>query len=231
MSCPLSSVRLAAAIAIVGSCAAAVQAQTVRPRSSSRFEGAVGVIWIGSGQMGATNATESVSSGVRFVLFSTSTEIDAATGIEGRVGFHLTPMWELDAVGSYAKPQLTTTITGDTEGGTPSTASIGVKQATIGGSVVAHLTRFHVGAHGVPFAEAGAAYVRQVYDASAVVVHGQMFELGGGVKYTVSTPPAGRVSAIGVRADVRAVVRRRGVALDGGTRVSPAAGAALFLLF
>ena len=231
MSRPFSRARAAGAIALVCSCAAGVQAQSAAPKpSSSRFEAAIGVVWIGSGNLGAASATESVSSGPRFVLFSTSTEIDAALGLEGRLGFHVTPMWEVDGIASYTAPELSTTISGDTENSTPATTAVGVKQLTVGGSVTAHLTRFHVGADGVPFVEAGAAYVRQVYDGSSVAVSGQMFEGGGGVKYVFSRRP-GRISSIGLRGDIRVVVRRKGVAPDGGTHVSPAAGASLFLSF
>jgi hypothetical protein len=232
MSCPFSPARAAGAVALVCSCAAGVQAQTAAPTSSSnRFEAAIGAVWIGSGNLGGTNATETVPSGSRFVLFSTSTQIDASLGLEGRFGFHVTPMWEVDAVASYAAPQLSTTISGDTENATPAPTSVGVKQLTIGGSVTAHLRRYHIGPEGVPFVEAGAAYVRQVYEASSVAVSGQMFDAGGGVKYVFSRRPGRRISAIGVRGDIRAVVRRKGVAPDGGTHVSPAAGASVFVSF
>jgi Outer membrane protein beta-barrel domain len=226
--------RSAAAIALLCSCAmeSAVEAQAPAPAPlSNRFEAAIGGVWVGSGNMGASSATESVSSGPRFVLFSTSTQLDASLGLEARLGYHVTPVFEVDAVTSYAVPQLTTTISADTENGTPTTASVGVKQFTIGGSLVAHLTRFHVGPDGVPFVEAGAAYVRQVYDAPSTPVSGQMFEVGGGVKYIFSKRPGRRIGALGVRGDVRAVARRRGVAPDGGTHVSPAGGVSLFLSF
>src|SRR5262249_33428001 len=149
MSRSFSRARVAGAVALVCSCAAGVQAQTAAPKPSSstasRFEAAIGVVWIGSGNLGAASATESVSSVPRFVLFSTSTEIDAALGLEGRLGFHMTPMWEVDGIASYTAPELSTTISGDTENSTPATTSVGVKQLTIGGSVTAHLRRFHVG--------------------------------------------------------------------------------------
>ena len=223
--------RLAVAFALLCSYSAGVQAQTPAPKSSDRFEAAVGVVWLGSGDAGATNATESVSSGTRFTLFSTNTQIDSSLGVEARVGFHVTPMWEIDAVTSYTTPELSTKISGDTESGTPETAAVGVTQFTIGGSVVAHLRRFQFGSDGVPFVEAGVAYVRQLYDSRSVVVSGQMFDVGGGVKYVFSKRPGRRVSALGVRGDIRAVARRRGVAPDGGTHFSPAAGASLFLSF
>lgn len=226
--------RSAAAIALVCACAAAdaVQAQTPAPSPRShRFEAAVGAVWIGSANMGSSSATESVSSGPQFVLFSTSTELDSSPGVEGRFGFHVTPVFKVDGVASYSTPQLTTTISGDTENGTPTTTSVGVKQLTIGGSLVAHLRRFHVGSNGVPFVEGGVALLRQVYDAPSNAANGQMFEFGGGVKYVLSKRSGGGIGALGVRGDIRAVVRRRGVAPDGGTHVSPAAGASLFVSF
>ena len=75
------------------------------------------------------------------------------------------------------------------------------------------------------------SYLRQLYDTPAGAVGGQTYEVGAGVKYIISRRPGGRVSAMGIRGDIRAVARRGGVAPDGGTHVSPAAGASLFLSF
>jgi opacity protein-like surface antigen len=231
-----SQARAAAAFGFVCACVpgAPASAQGAAPnpsRPASRFEVAVGAIWTGSGNFGTVSATETVSSGPRFVLFSTRTQLDSAAGLEARVGFHLTRIFEMDAVASYSVPQLSTTISSDAENASPATQAVGVKQFAIGGAVVAHLTRFRIGANAVPFVEGGIAYLRQVYDAPSPAASGAMYDAGGGVKYTFRRSPGRRISAAGVRADVRAVARRRGVAPDGGTHVSPAAGASLFLSF
>jgi len=227
-------VRLAVATAVVSACAAAppAQAQTGSPsRETSRFELDIGAAWIGSANFGTRPATETAPSGPRFVLFSTSTRLDGAVGIEARVGYRLTSVFEIEAVTSYSAPKLSTTIASDAENASPATAVVGVKQLTIGGAIVAHLTRFAIGRRAVPFAEGGVAYLRQLYDTPAAAVGGQAYEVGGGVKYIVGRRPGARVSAVGIRGDIRAVARRGGVAPDGGTHLSPAAGASLFLSF
>ena len=222
-------------IAIVCSCGwtahASAQSASTAPRPAGRFEVGIGFLWIGHDNLGTRGATETVATGPRFVLFSTSTQLDAALGAEARIGVHLTRVLEVDAEASYSSPELRTTTSDDTENANPAVASIGVKQITIGGLLVAHLPRLRIGARGVPFVEAGAGYLRQLYDTRAAAVSGQMYQFGGGMKYGLIARPGRRLAGLGLRADLRAVARTKGVAPDGRTHMSPAASASLWASF
>ena len=83
----------------------------------------------------------------------------------------------------------------------------------------------------MPFVEGGAGYLRQLYDTRALVETGQTFHAGGGVNFTALSRQGRRVRALGLRVDVQALVRTKGVALDNRAHVSPAAGASLFVRF
>ncbi len=51
------------------------------------------------------------------------------------------------------------------------------------------------------------------------------------MKYFLFSRPSGFFNAFGVRADVRALVRTKGVAFDDGGHASPAAGVSAFVRF
>jgi len=224
--------RVAIGLAIVSAIAAEASGQTTSaddPRSSGRFEFGAGAIWIGHAGFGSRDATETAATGGRFVLFSASSRLDAAVGVEGRLGVRLSRVVEVDADTSYSTPALRTSITSDVESSASAVATVKIRQFTIGAAVLAHLLRWRAGAHGMPFVEAGAGYLRQLYDTRSLVETGQTYYAGGGVKFTAAR--RGRVRAIGLRADVRALVRTKGVAIDGRAHVAPAAGASLFVRF
>jgi hypothetical protein len=218
----------------VGACAVvcvlsavAAHAQTAADRG--RFEIAAGVLWSGPLSLGAAPATEVAPSG-RFTLFSTSTELTAAAGIEARVGVRLTPMIEVEGSSSYAQPRLQSAISGDAENGASLTASESLRQFTVNGAAVVNITRWRIGSRATPFALAGGGYLRELHEGNTLAVTGQTFFAGGGVKYLLVSRPH-RLKGVGVRADVRALVRRKGVAFDTALRTSAAFAASLFVRF
>ena len=221
-------------LAIVCACVSAPRvtaqsAPTVPP--PARFEVGIGPVWIGHTNVGTRDATETAAAGSRFVLFSTSTQLDAAVGIEGRIGIHVSRVLEVDVAASYSPPMLRSRITADVENANPTSAGVAVRQIAIGGSLVVHLTRLHVSRRVVPFIEAGAGYLRQLYDTRTVAATGQTYQIGGGVNYMLASRTGHRVTGLGLRADVRALARTKGVAPDGRAHVAPAAGASLFVGF
>jgi hypothetical protein len=208
-----------------------LSASTARAQSGGdgRFEISGGVLWTGRASMGAASATEASPSG-RFTLFSTSTELAAAPGVEARVGVRLMPTIDIEGASSYARPQLRTTIGGDVENGAAATASESVRQFTIDGAVVVNLTRWRFATRATPFALAGAGYVRELHEGDTLVAAGQIYFAGGGIRYLLMERPH-RLKAVGVRADVRALARRKGIAFDANLHVSPVIGASLFVRF
>lgn len=217
-----------------GACAAAcvLSASTARAQSEEdhgRFDAGVGVIWTGSASLGIVAATEASPSGP-FTLFSTSTELAAAPGVEARVGARITPVLELEASSSYGRPRLRTAISGDAENGAPTTASDTLRQFTVDGAVVINATRWRIGRRATPFALAGAGYVRQLHEGDTLIVEGQTYCVGGGVKYLLMSRPRG-LKGIGIRGEARALMRRKGVAFDDRFRASPVVAASIFVRF
>lgn len=221
-------------LVVVGGCAlvcvlsaSAARAQT--GMDGGRIEIAAGITWTGQASIGAVAATEAAPSG-RLTLFSTSTDLTAAPGVEARAGVRLTPVLEVEASSSYAQPQLQTAISGDVENGAPLTASESLHQFTVDGAMVVNVPRWRIGSRATPFALAGAGYLRQLHEGNTLAVTGQTYFAGGGIKYLLMSRPH-RLKGVGVRADVRALMRRKGVAFDSSPRTSPVLAASLFVRF
>jgi hypothetical protein len=200
---------LSIAIGLVSSAAA-------QPAQAGRIEVAVGAGWTGRTAFGTQDASETTSTAGTFRLFGASTELAGAPDVE--------------ATGSYAKPELRTTIQNDSELTPPPAALTSpVSQFTAGGAVVLY-PGWSVGSRGRAFVEGGAAYLRQLENDGALIVTGLSMDAGGGVKWLLASR-GGRLKGLGVRVDARAVVRRNGIAIDGGTHVSPSVSGAFFVRF
>jgi opacity protein-like surface antigen len=195
-----------------------------------RFELSAGPLWTGRASFGTALATETSASGGRFLLFSSSSELAAAAGVEGRIGVRLTPALQVEASSSYSRVPLRTTVSGDSDNGASAILSETIQQVTIDGGVVLHLRRWRFGGRAVPFVAAGAGYLRQVHEGNTLAATGQMYRAGGGVNYLLMSHDRA-LKGIGIRGDVRAIVRRKGVAFDGRAHTSPAVAASVFFRF
>jgi hypothetical protein len=203
-------------------------AQTPEP---GRFELGIGPLWMGRAPLGSIDANETTSAGGAFRLFSTSTELSSATGIEGRVGVHVWRRFEAEASASYGRPVLRTSVGNDAEGAAAVTATETLEQFTIGGGVVWYPPRPGIGRGLAPFVTVNAGYLRQLDEAATLALTGHVYQLGGGVKYLFASRASSRVKGIGVRLDARVAARSGGVAFDPRTRYAAALGASLFARF
>ena len=214
--------------------AASAGAQPVSPPDAGlpgRVEIAAGAMWIGRTSFGTADATETAAGGSAFTLFSTASALGAAPAADLRVGVRLTRVLQAEATGSYAAPVLTTTTSADAEHAAVATAADAIKQFTIGGSLVVHVTRWHVGAHASPFVIAGAGYLREVHEGQTLVVAGQTYHAGGGVTCPLLARAHGVVKSAGIRAEACALARSKALALDHRTHVVPIVAASLFVRF
>ena len=207
------------------------RAQSVDGRLPGRFEFAIGPLWLGRTSFGASDATETAAAGSRFRLFTTSTELHSASGLEARVGVKMTRALQAEAVAAYSAPVLTTSVSGDVENAAPVSVTEPITQLTVQGAVVAHLKAWHAGRGGVPFVTAGAGYLRQLHQGQTLVETGEMYHLGGGVKYLFLSRGAARFKGLGVRAEVRAIAGTKGIAIDHRAHISPALAASIFVRF
>jgi hypothetical protein len=207
------------------------RAQSADAAEPGRLELAIGPLWIGRQALGSSDATETTSAGARLTLFGTSTELASASGLEARVSVRLSRVFEAEVSAAYATPQLRTQIGNDFESAAPVTATEVIQQFTVGGGLIWYVRSARSASRLAPFAMAGAGYLRQLHESATLVTTGRFYQLGGGVKYLLVSRPGSHVKGIGVRIDVRALVREDGVAFDAGRHISPAVGASLFARF
>jgi hypothetical protein len=224
--------RRAAAIALAALvvCALSVRAAHAQPATGpGRIEVSFGSLWIGDQALGTADANQTTPTGGQLEIFTTSTELTTIFGLELRAAVRVLPSLEVEFEGSYGHPELRVAISGDTEGAAAVTAVDTVQQFTIGGGAVWYLP--HVSARLVPFVTGGLGQLRQMHQDRISLETGLYYQVGGGVKYFLFSRPSGFFNALGVRADVRALVRTKGVAFDDGGHASPAAGVSAFVRF
>jgi hypothetical protein len=218
---------LVAGVALVQ--APAASAQSADP-PSSRVEIGGGALWIGRQPLGQQSATETTAAGAAQTLFSFSRELAGVAGFAARTGVRITRSLVVEADASYLKPQLRIAVTGDSEGAAAVTAAEMVQQFTLGGGVLWYVRAVRT-RRVAPFVTAGGGYLRQLHEPATLVETGRYYQFGGGVTVLLVSARHFHTKGIGARVDARAVVRSKGVAFDGGSKTSPAAGVSAFVRF
>jgi hypothetical protein len=226
-----SRLAIAAILTVMHVTAAGAQ-QAVRA-VPGRLELDAGIVWTGAQALGTRDATLTTGTGSTLHLFSSTSDLLAATGFEGRVAVKVARTLDAYASMSYAKPELTTRVTSDIENSTGATVSESVRQYLVGGGIVWYVAPRRVSSRIRPFIGAGAAYLRQLHEGATLVETGQSYDVGGGVKvlFAARTRPRQLVKATGVRLEARAIVRTKGITFDGRRSIAPAAAASFFVRF
>ena len=197
---------------------------------SSRVEIGIGGLWIGRQPLGQRDLTETTAAGTARTLFSLSSELAGGAGFAGRAGVRVTRSFVVEAEGSYIKPQLRIALSGDIEGAAPVTATETIQQFTIGGGVLWYVPVSRT-PRVTPFVTAGGGYLSQLHEQDTLVEAGRFYQVGGGISTLLVTGRHFHTKGIGARLDARAVNRSKGVAFDGGSKTSPAAGLSAFVRF
>lgn len=213
-------------LAVLLLCLAAPASAQARKGS---WEAAAGAVWFSGADLGSSEATLETPGGGDFVLFRTKTSLDPGPGVAATVTFFATERVAIEAGFSYARPGVSTRVTGDAEDGPAVTASIGLQQYLIEGSARWYLARSFGKLR--PFLRAGAGYMRQLDEQSAHVETGRAFHAGAGVDRAFVERGQGRVRRIGIRLDARLVARSGGIDVEDATRLGGAAGALIFVGF
>lgn len=194
-----------------------------------RFEVSAGPVWGGAAAFGTSDASLTGPAGDRYRLFSTSSQLTRATGAGIRFGGRVTRLAEAELVASYATPHLSTSIGSDAENAASIIASERVTQFSVGGAGVVHLPFLRLGRRILPFATAGAGYLRELHEGATLVQTGRTYHVGAGLKMPLSGITSGRwTERMGVRAEVSAMVRSGGIALDGRAHTAPVVSAFFF---
>jgi hypothetical protein len=220
------------AICVTALWAPSAHAQTSRPVQPGRVEVSIGPVWIGRASFGSRDGTETTGSGGTFRLFTTSSELASAGGLEARFAVRLTRAFEAELRGSFSEPELRITAESDVEpSNAPKVASDAIRQFIVGGAIVWYPSGPRLGARARLFVSGGAAYLRQLENRGTLIVTGSAYDVGGGMKYALKSGDSGRLKAIGARFDVGAKIRARGIALDDRAHTSPFLAASVYLRF
>jgi hypothetical protein len=176
-------------------------AQDAPPRAHA-LDVAAGVVWLGGASLGTSTGslTGNDPGGPAYPLFSTSTRVDAGSGLGGRVGFSLTRTVSVEGTVSWVPGTWTTHVSGDVEGAPDLDATTHADTVAVGGALLLHLRRLtFASGRGLPFVVAGVAYLRQVDDAGVLLATGRAVDAAGGVKYALARRDRGLVRSVGVR--------------------------------
>lgn len=190
----------------------------------------VGLQWIGASSIGQINATETAPNGGRFRLFSTSSTLAPATGIEMTALARLSRALAVGAAASLGRSRLRVQIDSDAEGIPDAEAFEDVTELLVEAVVLVRLN-WRPTARSRPFVGAGAGYLRHLHEGRTLVETGSMFQAGAGLDYLLGSGGTGGLKATGLRFEAKALVRSGGVAYDDRTHAAPAFSASLFARF
>jgi hypothetical protein len=225
---------------LVMSAAPPALAQAPAPAGPSlrphRFTVSGGLAWLGGYGIGsATAALRRNETGTltpnSFTLFNADAALRGASGAGARVGFALTRSLAVEFGASYSRPTLAVEITGDTEAGESATLEDQrLLQYIFDVSAQWQISQLDLGARARPYVTVGGGYLRQLDVDRVRAETGNVFHVGGGVRYWLRGGDGAR-RALGVRTEANAQIRSNGLDFEGERRVSPTANVFLFFGF
>ena len=223
--------RVLALLGVVALHVPAAWAQQSTGAEPGRIELSAGMLWVGHQALGSTAGNETTSTGTSLRVFSTSSDLAGAAGVDGRVGVRLSRALVAMAEASYTKPPLRVAISNDIENSTLVTAIETTQQFMIGGAILWYLPFRFSASRAAPFVTAGGGYLRQLHEGATLVATGRYYQFGGGVTYPFASRPNRVLKGLGLRAEARAIVRQQGVAFDTSAHLAPTLAAAFFARF
>ena len=204
------------------------------PGRARSFEIAVGGEVLTPQSLGSSAAslTSNNQAGTPSPYFVVDGTRPTAPGFSGRIGYNITAMLTVEGGVVISRASVQGIVSGDVEGATAPTLTDRMTQYFVDVSILAHLQHlsFSSGA-GVPFLEAGGGYLRQAHEGNLAIDTGQIYHFGGGVTYMFSRRSTGMLTGLGVRADARVYVPRRGYTFAGSQQVFAGLGGSLVMAF
>ena len=222
--------RRAVVFACVAIAGAAHHAAAQEPRPG-RIDVSAGLMWMGGQTLGSADATETTPTQTAFTLFSSTADLGAGAGIEGRVGVRVSRAIDAQISGSYAKPTVKVSVANDVEGAAPLTAEDRLDQYTISFGLVWYpAARRAATSRVAPFVSGDVGYLRQLHESATLVQTGRIVRVGGGVTYAWRSG-AGRLKSSGLRFDAGAALRSKGAAFDDAIHAAPTVVVSFFARF
>jgi hypothetical protein len=225
---------IGARVLLVLLCAAgSAYAQGADQRPVRRPEVSIGGGWFGGAALGTADANlrANASPPQPLRLFSTNTRLAGAPALEAEVTFAFNRRWAIEGGVTKSGPDLRSSISGDTEGAPALTAVERVDQYLFEGRVLIMLDELRLGQRTVPFATAGAGYLRQLHEGHTLIEEGRVFHVGGGLKHYLLARDRGLFKAAGVRLDARLYVVTSGIEVDDDPRPQGAISGSAFVTF
>jgi len=208
--------------------ASAARAQTDPPLH--RLQLGAGVGFFGGATLGDADASLRTSSTEPYQLFATSSRQAGTMALDLHAAVDLTRRVGVEAHTLFARPDLHTSVTDDAESAPPVDAVERLDQYLIDGGIVVRLNEFRMKSW-VPFATAGAGYLRQLHEGLTLSEHGHLFYFGGGVRRLLRLRPKGLLRGLGARGDIRLDILSDGITVEDKTRKHLSASASLFVVF
>jgi hypothetical protein len=220
------------AIAMVCACAPAY-AQAPETVPIGRVEVDAGGGWLGGAGIGSTDANlrAATAAPTSYRLFSVDSQFAAAPTFHVRAGYALTSRFGVEGGLTVSRPELRASITNDAEAAPPITVAERVDQYGLDASLVVMVRELAIGGRTIPFASAGAGYLRQLHEGQTVVEQGHFFHAGGGVKHWLLARDRRFINGAGLRVDAHLYLMSGGITFDDRTRPHGAISGSVFLAF
>ena len=195
--------------------ASLANAQTTRPQP--RLEVSVGAGLLSGESVGGPDAELRTGSQSPYPLFASDARIAGAPTIEASVAWRFARRFAIEGHGRRAGQDLEVSVTADAEGAPPVTVAERIDRYIVGAGLVVLFDELRL-ARLMPFAVAGAGYLRQLHEGSALVEESHVFHAGAGVKRSLMTRSGRLLDSIGVRGDARVYVFGHGFAREDSPR-------------
>ena len=185
--------------------------------AAQRIEIGGSFVTTGGYDAGAQSAFETANSSnpnaPPLTLFTTSSTVTRASGVESRLAVHVSRHVAIEGTFQVTWPSLQTRLADDFENAPSQTAEGRFTSYLGGASLVYHFGTGQV----VPFVAGGASYLRQLDEDNAGVISGAEIHGGGGLKYWFGS---GRRS-LGLRAEAQVSSRSTSIGFEDKRQTVP----------
>lgn len=184
----------------------------------------VGAVFVGGASAGTSSANYTAPDGSQVPLFSLDKSIGPAIGVNSHLTIRISSRVALEVNALWARPELRTKLSGDSDGADNATATQSVDRFVVGGGAslrLAQVGRWHT------FARGSFGWLRELSDDQSLYQDGWNAQVGGGANFQWKEK-RGHFRPYGIRTEVWLDVRHGGIAFSDKPRLlSPAFSAAL----
>jgi hypothetical protein len=203
-------------------------AQSPTASSGRAVQLSLGGLVFGETSFGDIDAEYIASNGSRVVVFQTENALRPGFGLEVHLGLALSPAFEVEATGSWARADLRSRVLNDVEGVETTVVKEPLNRFGVEGAALWLFSRRGKVAW---FARGSAGWMRDLTGNDSLVEDGFAGSAGGGMKYLWNQAGDGfRVA--GFRVEGRVLVHKGGVSIgENRVRWTPAAAGSLIMGF